>query len=478
MEKRDNRDHRSTHATSYVLLLSIFVLVYPLAVYPAFLLDWAGQSTFVPNPELVHSIPRLLLLSVVSLLGWRFWQAHNAFSLLLLAFAVLVAASSLNANDPEGWNFTIWGPNRRMDGLVYQLLLVGLGVAVYGALLQAPERVATLQWSLLISGIIQTTLLVLQRLGADPIGPLIGGNQYVETLGTLGASGVAAGFLLPVLLVNLPLAWAPTNHRNSLLALLGVTMVAIGLGLTQNRSATYALLFVLALACLSGFAWRRLAICLALAGVTLLAPVAIPNTQGFAKSYQDTTTLEARFQIWRLALESLQYIRGEPWIGGGPDAFLLTLTRRFSAERLASFYRVEYRWPQDARVKQLEIMTSTNSTPRGNVLHAVLEQPDGHDTNWLILIRLDKAHNLFLDRFLAYGAFAMLIWALLFLYPLYLGIRNRVFLEHGPLFALLGLLVYYMAWFPVIQLEPIHLLLIAAAWVLVVGTQEARNLRQ
>lgn len=78
---------------------------------------------------------------------------------------------------------------------------------------------------------------------------------------------------------------------------------------------------------------------------------------------------------------------------------------------------------------------------------------------------LDKAHNLILDRLLTFGLLGVLVWLGLYLYPVLRGWRGTL-LQRSLATSLLAVFVYYLFWFPVPQVEPLHLVLIAAAWAL------------
>ena len=61
---------------------------------------------------------------------------------------------------------------------------------------------------------------------------------------------------------------------------------------------------------------------------------------------------------------------------------------------------------------------------------------------------VDKAHNLYLDILVSYGAFSVLVWIALFAVPILRLWRSRQALPFGLAWALIGLQVYFLAWFP------------------------------
>ncbi|MBO1437619.1 hypothetical protein [Meiothermus sp. CFH 77666] len=449
----------------YIDLLSVFIILLPIFIYPAFMFEGKSNSIFIPNPETVHLIPRLLLIFAVAILGWRFWFTKGFFPTLLWGFAITVVISSLNAHDPAGWVFTTFGPKIRMDGLLYQLALVVLGIAAYGAIRQSPHLLPRLLWALLVSGILQALLVVLQTFGIDLVGPIIGGSSFKEYMGSMGHIGVAAGFLLVVAVASLSLLNFTRSHKTLFyLVLLGILFVSLGLGITQNRAAAYALVGSVVLFTLIGFSPQRLLIGVGMLLATFPVPQLLPNKHNIERGYTNTATLASRFVIWQLAYESLRYIPGAPLIGGGPDAFLLTLTKHFSTERLLDFYRVEHQWPANTTIKEMKSFDPPDMG-RDRLLRVYFSQyGDQKDVQGAYLVRLDKVHNMLLDRLVAFGIFASLIWLILLTYPVYLVWRQKK-LHNTTLWLILPAIgIYYLAWFPVIQLEPIYMILIAGIW--------------
>jgi len=458
-----------TDAKRYIYLLQVLVMLLPIFVYPAFLFEGIGKPVFIPDGEKVHLIPRLLLVGVVAILGWRFWGTRGLFSSLLVGFAITVLASSLNANDPAGWTFIIFGPKQRMDGLIYQFLLVALGISAYGALLKAPHLLPKLLWALLASGILQASLVLLQSFGLDLVGPIIGGSSFKEYMGSMGHIGVAAGFLLVVAVASLSLLQVNrTNKSLFYVVVLGIMLVSLGLGTTQNRAAAYALVGAVALFTLIGFSPQRLLIGVGMVLSTFLLPQILPNTHNIERGYTNTATLESRLVIWQLAYESLRYIPGAPLIGGGPDAFLLTLTKHFKTERLLDFYRVEHRWPPNTTIKEVKSFDPPDMGRDRLLLVYFSDYGSQKDVQGAYLVRLDKVHNMLFDRLVAYGIFASLIWLVLLMYPVYLVWRQKKIHKSTLWLVLPAISIYYIAWFPVMQLEPIYMILIASVWVVTV----------
>lgn len=467
-----NQPPTQQHPVRYIHLLSVFIVLLPVFIYPAYLIEGIGQTVFIPNGEKVHLIPRLLLIGLVAILGWRFWGTRGLFPGLLVGYAITVLVSSLNARDPAGWVFTIFGAKQRMDGLLYQWLLVALGIAAYGAIGRVPGLLPRVLWALLASGVVQALLVLLQSLGTDLVGPAIGGSSYEMYMGSMGHIGVAGGFLLVVAVASLSLLHTTRNKALFYLLVVAILLVSLSLGITQNRAAAYALVGVVVLYTLMGFSAQRVLIGVGMLLSTFLVAQLLPDKQNLERGYTNTATLESRFVIWQLAYESLRYIPGAPLIGGGPDAFLLTLTKHFSTERLLDFYRVEHRWPANATIREAQSFDPPDMG-RDRLLRVYFSQfGEQKNVQHVYLVWLDKVHNMLFDRLVAYGIFASLIWLVLLVYPVLLLWRRKKLHTSTLWLVLPAMGIYYLAWFPVIQLEPIYMILIASIWAISVGENE------
>ena len=92
---------------------------------------------------------------------------------------------------------------------------------------------------------------------------------------------------------------------------------------------------------------------------------------------------------------------------------------------------------------------------------------------------VDKAHNPYLDILVSYGAFSVLVWIALFAVPILRLWRSRQALPFGLAWALIGLQVYFLAWFPSITNEVYFVILLAIAWALMARSHSpASHLRQ
>ncbi|ADH62799.1 hypothetical protein Mesil_0887 [Allomeiothermus silvanus DSM 9946] len=455
----------------WFFLLTGVLLLYPFIVRPLYF-----GAAWV-NPEEVWILPRILLLLFVGILGLlqaqRGMAAYRSpFVILLLVYLASVIPSSLNAQDDDA-SSVILGGRGRLDGLLYQVGLVLFGIFAYRVLRQetSSANAGTSSTAIIalrvmvLGGSLEAAILMAQKLGAEFIGPLVRGVPYEAPVGTIGHPGMAAGFLLPLVFVGLGM-WLLTEERKRAWLLLQVLLIAAGLGVTTNKASLLALIGILLI-------WnliQRQPRLLWASSLVLLSFFAakelLPNRLGFDRSYADLTTGQTRIIIWKLAWEATRTIPGWPVLGGGPDAFRLALIRHIPIEHLLEEYRLEYGWPPQARVKEIKPLWRANDPLRSRSFLVEFENWTGSGKAAKILMYfLDKAHNLILDRLLAFGLLGALVWLGLYLYPVLRGWRGRL-LQRSLAMGLLAIFIYYLFWFPVPQVEPLHLVLIAAAWAL------------
>ncbi|MER3536190.1 MAG: hypothetical protein C4301_01465 [Thermus sp.] len=444
-------------------------LLYPFVLWPGrFGAAWV-------NPEEVWIFPKVVFLLLVGVLGMV--EGRRAlttpFGLLMALYLGLVLLSSFRPLLTDDPTYTLLGGEGRMDGLLYQIGLVLFALLAFRVFQKEPRGFRAFSYVLLGSTAFQSLLLLLQRLGLEPIGPLLRGLPYEAPVGTVGNPGMAAGLLLPGLLLGLGL-WlersAPRRghlkDRFSFLFFPLTALMALGLGVTLNRAGLLGLTVALGLWLL-----RQRSLHLALTGalsvlLALSAPTLIPDRQGFSKEFSNPTTGFTRLLIWKLAWEGIRSTPGQPLLGGGPDAFRVALLTRIPFERLLEEYRLEYGWPKGAKAKEIKPLWTSQDPLRSRAWLVLFgnwrDERTGKQAK-ILRVYLDKAHNLFLDRWLSYGLFAALVWVYL-----YLGGALKAWgdtpLRQALATGLIGLFVYYLFWFPVPQVEPLHAALIGAAF--------------
>lgn len=449
--------------SAYPWLLFIFVLVYPLLFFPGTLFGRPPIITPLDNimaSEQFLYLPKLLFLLGVGVLGLlevRRLIAPSTFLLLISLHLVLAVLSTLNARDSLAFN--LLGPSQRFDGILYQAGLFAVGAFAYITLKSAPQHLRSLVIALVLGCSIQSVVLLSQGLGMDPVTPLRLWETPNMPLGTLGHPGMAAAYLLPGLLLALWYSLMAEERRYRHWWFGAALLIATGLGITSNASAFYALIATLVLANILKRSWRLL-----LLSCLLLLAVLIPRT--FSKetqSYTGTATFQTRLIIWQIALRAISETPFQPILGGGPDALRLAQLRNPPLDLLIKEYALEFGWPEDAVVKRAYIKEadSANKGLRDHWLAIEFEQFGGSkNVTKEYSFAIDRAHNYILDRWLAYGLISVGIWLVLFLRPIY----QSFYLQNCFGWAFIALMIYYLAWFPVMQVEPIHLVLLAAAW--------------
>ncbi len=457
-------------AFAYPWLLFLFVLIYPLLFFPGALLGKPSVITPLDNimaSEQFLYLPKLLFLLAIGALGLlevRKLITKTFFLFLLLAHLVLVILSTLNARDEVAYNLI--GPSHRFDGIFYHFGLFSIGTFAHLSLRNAPQQFHWVAVALAAGCSVQSLIVILQRLNLDPVTPLRLWQDPNAPLGTLGHPGMVAALLLPGILVALWQGLEEKQRCPKLLWLFAGLFSAAGLGITGNAAAFYALIATLIAMNLFLRNWPLLLLSGLLLAAVLIPRANLPDPRSFerdSQAYQDTTTLETRFIIWQIAIRAIRETPLQPVLGGGPDALKLAQLRNPPFDLLARQYALEFGWPKNAKVQDAYIkkFPGENIKIRDQWIAFNFEQFGG-DKNIIkeVGFVLDRAHNFALDRWLAFGMFSVVIWLILYLYPIYFSFRQG----HWLGWVFLSLIVYYLVWFPVMQVEPIHLVLLAAAW--------------
>ncbi|RIH89505.1 hypothetical protein Mlute_00301 [Meiothermus luteus] len=457
---KTSKQHRAAIA------LIAFAILFPVVLAPGALFWKPGlifDTELAQALEMFQLFPKVLVLLLIGLLGMlslREIRWREPFVFLLLTHLLLVLVSSFNARDD--WSYVLLGPQRRLDGLLYHVGLVLYVIVAYQLVLTLPGLGNKLLLALFAGGTLQAVLALLQRLQLDPIGPLVKWSMYATPVGSLSHPGMLAGLLLPTIMLGIWLFTQQANRNYRYLLILGVFLSALALGATTNRAALIALIVGLVGLILAYRTWSVFFLSGFAIVCVLCVQFIVPNRLGFTREYTATNTLEIRFQIWALAYQSLGKIPGAPWIGGGPDAFRLALLRDPPVTDLLDLIKLELAWPQDARVSKVTVVLPPKEQIRSKYLQVEFEQFGGQtNIKQSYPIILDKAHNLWLDRLVAFGGLSMMLWLLLYLYPIWRSWRNR---SLAWIWVLTALTIYYLAWFPVIGTEPLHLLIAAIAW--------------
>lgn len=428
-------------------------------------------SSFSPaSGEMIWIFPRVIFLGLVGMLGIlqaKGWESYrNLFSCLLLFYVLMVVLGGLNARDDDP-SAVILGPAGRMDGLIYQISLVLVTLLAYRVLCGYQQVWSVLLTGLVVVGVLQSVVLVLQRLALDPIGPLIRGSAFGLPLGTIGNPAILAGFMVVVLVGGIGLFPYTKGTAQKVLLTLALLTIALGLGITVNKASFYALIAALVLWNLLRRERWLLGISIAVI-VAVLAQGLVPNRLDYSRSLTDPKTGRTRLIIWELALKAVTQMPLSPWIGSGPDGFSLALLRYIPPEDLMQEYRLEYGWPPEATIREIRTLYQPGAPIRSKAFLVFFDnyQGDIGKRGLIYQLGLDKAHNLLLDRLISYGLFAVLITVALYLWPVWRLIRKAGAFEQSILVALLAAFLYYLFWFPVVQVEPIHMIFVAMAWAM------------
>lgn len=421
--------------------------------------------------ELVWLFPRVMLLVMIGVFGIlqaRGLQSYrNPFSYLLLSYLLLVGIATVNARDDD-LSAILLGAESRMDGLLYQIGLVLTSLFIYRVLRENRQAWPLLLSGLVVVGVVETAVVVLQRLALDPVGPLTRGFMYEAPVGTIGHPGMVAGFMVVVLVGGMGLFLRASGTAQRVLLALALLTVALGLGITTNKASVYALIAVLVLWNLLRRERWTLGLSVALLAMVLSAQSLVPNRLDFNRSLTDPATGKTRLVIWELALKAATRLPLSPLIGSGPDGFRLALLRHIPPEDLMREYRLEYGWPPEATIREIQTLYEPGDPIRSKAFLVFLDnyKSDTGKQGLIYKVYLDKAHNLLLDRLISYGLFAVLITVVLYLWPVWRLIRKANVFEQSILVALLAAFLYYLFWFPVVQVEPIHMVFVAMAWAM------------
>jgi O-antigen ligase len=473
-------------------LLVLLILIYPLVFVPGALFSSPppviNDAVRTQMGEQFLFLPKLVVLGLFAVLALLESRKHSWRSVwvgLLAAHLVLVGISGLNARDDIA--FTLLGGSQRLDGLIYQATLVIIGVFAYQTLQRHPGWLPRVLFALVGAAVLQSILAVVQYVGIDPIGVAVLWFKFERPVGTIGHPGMVAGLLLPATVIATWFVLEARDARSRWVWGLALLSLVIGLSVVSNRSALIALAVGLVMLVVYRRSLISAVLVVAVSVLALSGRQIIPNAGVLPSNLASTQTLGTREVIWNMALQAIVQTLGQPFIGGGPDAFHLWMLRSASLQNLTELIKREMAWPANAKPDKVERVQLGQSVRTTGVSLHFDKFGERKDFNLVVPIEVDRAHNLILDRTVAYGGLSALIWLGLYLLPVLAGLRDLFARResqgeaeaaqegHGvhAVFAcaILGLIVYYITWFPVMQLEPLHLILLAGAWVTVLQPQ-------
>jgi O-antigen ligase len=452
----------------WILTLAGFLI--PFAFFPSLLL---GRPPIITADEIQLFIegsillPKLLVLGIFALIIWRVQSSFSwreSFVWFMSAHWLLASVSTFIANDDLP--FKMLGGQYRLDGWVYQTALTSLALGIFGIGRTNPNASLALSIGLVASSVTQSILMLFQRINFDPIAPLTRLDTNSAPTGTLTHPGMAAGLLMCALLLGIGF-YQKTEKRTRPWLLLSLIIISVGLSITNNRASLYGIAIGLALIWFWGRKYQILLLSVSSFIVILGARAVIPNPQGFERSLEDSRSFEVRIHIWETSLSAFRQMRLQPIIGGGPDGFRLEILRNPPLNSYLAAYGAEVNWPKNvqiASVKRLE-----REPLRRSSLEVTFSQFGTEKSGYMLEIPLvlDRAHNLWFDRALSYGFFDAFLWLILYLMPIIWSFRSWRTLNSQTVilgFTTLALFIYYLVWFPVIQVEPLHVAVLALAW--------------
>jgi len=421
-----------------------------------------GISTFVAS-ENIWILPRvfLLLIFAVFFLPFikRFWKT-TPYTFLLLVYFLLTVISGLASRDSLQYVFL--GGQGRDDGLIYVFALVVFAIAGYLLYTIYPNKLPIVfGYSLAGAGSLQSIIVIFQRLGHD----LIKQSPYEGyVIGTIGSNGMLAAYLLVAALLTAGLLLANNFTTHSRLARVALAIALIlnlwALGLTYNRSAILGLYVAVLILFFFNYKNKRIwLITIILFFIPILSPFLTPNLSGAERALSNPKTVNTRLDIWSITIKAILRTPGQPLIGAGPDGLRLSILKRGLLDDLLKEYRKEYGWKEKPVLdRSLDV---SDIPPRYRVL--IIKFPTTGKVRFMY-VTLDKAHNLLLDRAVNYGLFSAIIWFILYVFPLIKLLRSNKLLEQTIGISILAIFIYYIFWFPVPQVEPIHMALLAIAW--------------
>lgn len=151
--------------------------------------------------------------------------------------------------------------------------------------------------------------------------------------------------------------------------------------------------------------------------------------------------------------------------GGGTGNLKLQIAEQLPIEQLMPFYEREYGWQSSNNIKKITSLNDKNSLKRQRMY--LVTYKDGEIKP--VRLTLDRAHNFFLDKAFSIGLIGAILWMIFYIYPIYayfmLKPYQKTFEQQALSMALIAIQIYYIFWFSVMQVEPIHVVVALMAWL-------------
>ena len=435
----------------------------------------------MPNPEMVWIFPKviaLMIFAVISILYIKSRLRWNLPTWLVLGYALTAITSGWLSG--ESLQYVLLGGEGRMDGLLYTLSLVIFFLVGYLLSRQFGAKVVWLYiGTVLFSSFLEGIIVILQRLGYDYVGALTIGMRYPLITGTIGNHGMTAALLLAAAVLATAVAVLGSNRFSIFSAWLAAAVYfSIVLGLLNNRASIYALLAVALAILLLNLRNYKAYFSLLIISLALLAvPGWVPNRTSLqTRSLTNTSTLSTRLAIWKITGQVIIGTKGQPFVGGGFDALKNGIIKQKLSSEYMNLYRMEASWPKSVEIRELRWLHEDGLPLKTSAIMVFANNDEGGKSySGVYMVVLDKAHNLFLDRAVSTGLLSALVWLFLYLWPVAKALFSGNALLLTLAMAILALFFYYLFWFPVPQVEPIHVALLSIAWGLIYGSYGSRK---
>lgn len=413
-----------------------FVFVYPL-------LAWPGRSdlgsAFVVHAYFTGAWIAIGIALELSDPAWRSMSLRRATAtavrrhppvVLSLAFGVWVVGAAFFAPDaPIALTGSLLGYG---DGAVWMVAMLAVFLLVYLRVLRTPRTAQRLAYAIVASGL-------------------------VLAVAALAEVVLRNGLVFHVPVADLPMVTFPQKgHLSGMIALAGgiavavapawvVATLALGIGLTLNRSAGLALMLgLLVPLALRRWTLRKTAIAVLVVVVGLVSGGLVSKAfTDASKAVASASTLGSRTFYYRAAIRG---IAARPLLGWGGGNFEFAWPKFLSLEELNRFAQAEWGYKDvlDARV--------SSSGPPVLVIH------DKEGKLTLSIVRTFKTHDQVLEALLMWGIPGAMLYLALF----FSGLRGIRRARPLPI----GLLVYglfTLLWFVIPQTQAVLWAMVAAS---------------
>lgn len=367
------------------------------------------------------------------------------FLLGLVTWVLLSTAFSNVAPWPA-----VLGSLERTDGTLVVAGWLLLTLACFGLARHAPLREeAVLRWAL-AAALVTSAWTYLQALRLDPL-TLLTGLFFTIPAGAFGHGALSGMFIAFVALVAAT-SWSIQDAlRPWHFAVFG--LLGIGLGASGGRAAMVGLLVgavvLVAVNRRSRPAMRKLAlfgavVVLGLAISLVTTSRAQRQARALASAFVGADpSFNARPPAWR---GGLRLLLENPLFGVGPEGFGFAVWDLLSPEDRAILIRSALGDRIDQRT-----LADGDYTISGNVIAYL--SPEGNLA--LSNLKWDKAHNYLIDMGLTSGVPALLTFVGFVVFALTAMWRSSSMFARGVAIAMLAFLVFGLAWFPTVNLDPV-----------------------